>query len=139
MAFTAFATSGISGWEADFTLKVMRRNSASRMTVQALHLNGHQICHGGFIFTLADSTFAFACNSYNKNAVAAGCSIEFLKPGKLGDVLTLQHFRDILAEPSLVRGIVNTILIGVIGGAIAVACYSAIARLPQTSPFLLHE
>jgi acyl-CoA thioesterase len=53
-----------------------------------LHLNGHKICHGGFIFTLADSTFAFACNSYNKAAVAAGCSIEFLKPGQLGDVLT---------------------------------------------------
>lgn len=61
-----------------------------RMTVQARHLNGHQICHGGFIFTLADSTFAFACNSYNKNAVAAGCSIEFLRPGKLGDVLTCE-------------------------------------------------
>ncbi len=59
-----------------------------RMVVQPLHLNGHQICHGGFIFTLADSTFAFACNSHNKNAVAAGCSIEFLKPGQLGDVLT---------------------------------------------------
>jgi acyl-CoA thioesterase len=59
-----------------------------RMTVQELHLNGHKICHGGFIFTLADSTFAFACNSYNKVAVAAGCSIEFLKPGQLGDVLT---------------------------------------------------
>ena len=59
-----------------------------RMTVRELHLNGHQICHGGFIFTLADSTFAFACNSYNKAAVAAGCSIEFLKPGQLGDVLT---------------------------------------------------
>ncbi|MFM1949513.1 MAG: Acyl-coenzyme thioesterase PaaI, partial [Pseudomonadota bacterium] len=40
-----------------------------RMTVKELHLNGHQICHGGFIFTLADSTFAFACNSYNKVAV----------------------------------------------------------------------
>ena len=59
-----------------------------RMTVKELHLNGHKICHGGFIFTLADSTFAFACNSYNKAAVAAGCSIEFLKPGQLGDVLT---------------------------------------------------
>ena len=59
-----------------------------RMTVKELHLNGHQICHGGFIFTLADSTFAFACNSYNKVAVAAGCSIEFLKSGQLGDVLT---------------------------------------------------
>ena len=49
-----------------------------RMAVKELHLNGHKICHGGFIFTLADSTFAFACNSYNTSAVAAGCSIEFL-------------------------------------------------------------
>jgi len=59
-----------------------------RMEVKELHLNGHRICHGGFIFTLADSTFAFACNSHNKVTVAAGCSIEFLKPGQLGDVLT---------------------------------------------------
>jgi acyl-CoA thioesterase len=59
-----------------------------RMEIKERHLNGHKICHGGFIFTLADSTFAFACNSYNKVAVAAGCSIEFLKPGQLGDVLT---------------------------------------------------
>ncbi len=58
-----------------------------RMQVRELHLNGHQICHGGFIFTLADSTFAFACNSHNKITVAAGCSIEFLKPGQLDDVL----------------------------------------------------
>ena len=61
-----------------------------RMTVQPLHLNGHQICHGGFIFTLADSTFAFACNSRNHNTVAAGCSIEFLKPAHAGDVLTCE-------------------------------------------------
>ena len=59
-----------------------------RMQVQALHLNGHQICHGGFIFTLADTTFAFACNSHNKVTVAAGCTIEFLKSAQLGDVLT---------------------------------------------------
>ncbi len=58
------------------------------MQIEALHLNGHKICHGGFIFTLADSTFAFACNSRNKVTVAAGCNIEFLKPGQLGDVLT---------------------------------------------------
>ena len=67
-----------------------------RMTVRELHLNGHAICHGGFIFTLADSTFAFACNSYNKNAVAAGCSIEFLKPGQLGDVLTCEGVEQVL-------------------------------------------
>ncbi len=59
-----------------------------RMQVREQHLNGLRICHGGFIFTLADSTFAFACNSHNKVAVAAGASIEFLKPGQLGDVLT---------------------------------------------------
>ena len=61
-----------------------------RMAVREPMLNGHQICHGGFIFTLADSTFAFACNSHNKVAVAAGCSIEFLRPAHLGDVLTCE-------------------------------------------------
>lgn len=62
----------------------------ARMTMQVTlaHLNGHQICHGGFIFTLADSTFAFACNSHNKVALAASASIEFLKPAQLHDVLT---------------------------------------------------
>jgi len=68
-----------------------------RMEVKELHLNGHRICHGGFIFTLADSTFAFACNSYNRNAVAAGCSIEFLRPGKLGDVLTCEGLEQTLS------------------------------------------
>ena len=58
------------------------------MTVRADMLNGHAICHGGFIFTLADSAFAFACNSYNLNTVAAGCTIEFLAPAREGDVLT---------------------------------------------------
>jgi acyl-CoA thioesterase len=67
------------------------------MEVKALHLNGHKICHGGFIFTLADSTFAFACNSHNKVAVAAGCSIEFLKPGQLGDVLTCEGMEQTLS------------------------------------------
>ncbi len=68
-----------------------------RMTVRELHLNGHKICHGGFIFTLADSTFAFACNSHNKVTVAAGCSIEFLKPGQLGDVLTCEGLEQTLS------------------------------------------
>mgnify|MGYP000181479920 FL=1 len=68
-----------------------------RMPVKALHLNGHQICHGGFIFTLADTTFAFACNSHNKNAVAAGCSIEFLKPVREGDVLTCEGVEQTLS------------------------------------------
>jgi acyl-CoA thioesterase len=67
-----------------------------RMTVAERHLNGHRICHGGFIFTLADSTFAFACNSRNRVTVAAGCSIEFLKPGQPGDVLTCEGVEQIL-------------------------------------------
>jgi acyl-CoA thioesterase len=68
-----------------------------RMEVREQHLNGHRICHGGFIFTLADSTFAFACNSHNKVTVAAGASIEFLKPGQLGDVLTCEGVEQVLA------------------------------------------
>ncbi len=64
--------------------------ASMRMTVRGEQLNGHQICHGGFIFTLSDSTFAFACNSYNKNTVASAASIEFLKPAHEGDVLTCE-------------------------------------------------
>ena len=61
-----------------------------RMTVREQMLNGHQICHGGFIFTLADSTFAFACNSRNVATVASGASIEFLRPAHQGDVLSCE-------------------------------------------------
>ena len=58
------------------------------MPVRSDMVNGHAICHGGFIFALADSAFAFACNSYNFNTVAQGCSIEYLAPAREGDVLT---------------------------------------------------
>ncbi len=64
--------------------------ASMRMTVRGEQLNGHQICHGGFIFTLADSTFAFACNSHGKSAVAATAHIDFLKPAHEGDVLTCE-------------------------------------------------
>ena len=64
--------------------------ASMRMTVRAEQLNGHDLCHGGLIFTLADSTFAFACNSRNKATVAAGGSIEFLRPAHLGDVLSCE-------------------------------------------------
>ena len=57
------------------------------MTVRADMLNGHAIYHGGFIFTLADSAFAFACNSYNLTTVASGCAIDFVAPAREGDVL----------------------------------------------------
>ena len=58
------------------------------MRIQPDMVNGHGICHGGLIFTLADSAFAFACNSHGHNALAAGAAIEFLAPGREGDVLT---------------------------------------------------
>ena len=60
------------------------------MPVTPNMVNGHNLCHGGLIFTLADSTFAFACNSHNQRAVAAGASIEFLAPAFLGDLLTAE-------------------------------------------------
>ena len=58
------------------------------MRVRADMVNGHGICHGGLIFALADSAFAFACNSHGDNTVAAGAAIEFLAPGQEGDLLT---------------------------------------------------
>ncbi len=58
------------------------------MTVRDDMLNGHDICHGGFITTLADSAFAFACNSHNDVTVAAGLTVDFLAPAHGGDVLT---------------------------------------------------
>src|SRR5437870_13689605 len=66
------------------------------MVVRADMVNGHDICHGGLIFTLADSTFAFACNSHNQVTVAAGASIDFLKPAHLGDVLTCEGVEQVL-------------------------------------------
>ena len=59
-----------------------------RMKVESQHCNGHDICHGGFIFTLADSAFAFACNSYNQATVAQHNTISFVSAGQLGDMLS---------------------------------------------------
>ena len=58
------------------------------MVVRQDMLNGHAICHGGLIATLADSTFAFACNAYNELSVASGFSIDLVAPARLGDLLT---------------------------------------------------
>jgi acyl-CoA thioesterase len=57
------------------------------MTIKPQMVNGQRIAHGGFIFTLADSAFAFACNSHNERVVAAQGNITFIRPGKLGDRL----------------------------------------------------
>lgn len=64
------------------------------MTVRQDMVNGHDLCHGGLIATLADSAFAYACNAYNEVTVASGFAIELLAPGKLGDVLTA-HCREV--------------------------------------------
>jgi acyl-CoA thioesterase len=58
-----------------------------RMSVRDDMLNGHATCHGGLIFTLADSAFAFACNACNRVTVALGAQVTFVNPAKLGDVL----------------------------------------------------
>ena len=57
------------------------------MPVRSDMVNGHHICHGGLIFSLADTAFAYACNSYNKNTVASACHIDFLAPGMENDTL----------------------------------------------------
>ena len=57
------------------------------LTVTDRMVNGHKICHGGYIFTLADSAFAFACNTYNQRTVAQHCAVTFLASAKLGDKL----------------------------------------------------
>ncbi len=62
--------------------------ATTSFTVEKHHTNGHDICHGGYIFTLADSAFAFACNSYNKIAVAQHNVITFVAPAKAGARLT---------------------------------------------------
>ena len=61
-----------------------------RMTVTASMVNGHGTCHGGFIFALADSAFAFACNAHGDDAVAAHCAITYLAPARMGDGLEAQ-------------------------------------------------
>jgi acyl-CoA thioesterase len=58
------------------------------MTITAEMINGHGTCHGGYVFSLADSAFAFACNSYNQRAVAQHCSVTYIAPAFEGDRLT---------------------------------------------------
>lgn len=67
------------------------------MKVRSDMVNGHAICHGGLIFSLADTAFAYACNAYNRNTVASGCSIDFVAPGKEGDTLQAEAVERSLA------------------------------------------
>lgn len=82
-------------WESDSASKAlgMQVDSVAKgraqvtMTVRDDMVNGHDLCHGGMIFSLADSAFAFACNSENQSAVAASCSIDYVRPARRGDTL----------------------------------------------------
>jgi acyl-CoA thioesterase len=64
--------------------------ATARMVVRDTMINGHDICHGGYVFLLADTAFAFACNTYGPVTVAAACDIAFLGPAHLGDELIAQ-------------------------------------------------
>ena len=61
--------------------------ATARMVVRDTMINGHNICHGGYVFLLADTAFAFACNTYGPVTVAAACDVVFLAPAHLGDEL----------------------------------------------------
>ena len=76
------------------------------MPVRADMLNGHRTCHGGYIFMLADSAFAFACNSYNLNTVGAGCTIDYLAPARAGDLLTAEAAEQALSGKTGVYDVV---------------------------------
>ena len=78
------------------------------MTVRPDMLNGHRTCHGGYIFMLADSAFAFACNSHNFNTVGAGCTIDYLAPGREGDVLPAEAVEQALSGKTGVYDIAVT-------------------------------
>jgi len=78
------------------------------MRVRDDMLNGHGTCHGGYIFMLADSAFAFACNSHNVNTVGAGCTIDYLAPGRAGDVLVAEAVEQALSGKTGVYDVVVT-------------------------------
>jgi phenylacetic acid degradation protein PaaD len=61
--------------------------ATARMTVTETMINGHDTCHGGYVFLLADTAFAFACNTYGRATVAQACDIVFVRPARLGDAL----------------------------------------------------
>ncbi len=86
------ATGHVAGGPASQGLGMVLEEAAPgrarlAMVVEPRMLNGHGLCHGGFIFTLADSTFAFACNSHGPAAVAQSCTVTYLRPARDGERL----------------------------------------------------
>lgn len=86
------------------------------MTVQDWMLNGHGICHGGFIFSLADTAFAYACNSGNELTVAQHCSIDYLRPARTDERLTASA-REVTRRPR--SGVYDVMVSGDNGEAVA--------------------
>ena len=100
------------------------------LTVTERHLNGHAMCHGGVIFTLADTAFAFACNSRNRIAVAQHNSITYLSPGRPGETLTATAHEVALAGRS---GIYDVAVTGEDGRM--VARFQGLSRIIQGTHF----
>ncbi|MDX2484352.1 MAG: hydroxyphenylacetyl-CoA thioesterase PaaI [Pseudodonghicola sp.] len=87
-AAAMWANDNASKWAGMAITHVDAGTATLELTVEAHHCNGHAICHGGVIFMLADSAFAFACNSRNQATVAQHNLINFVAPGKQGDRLS---------------------------------------------------
>jgi acyl-CoA thioesterase len=83
-----WASDNASKWAGMEIAEVDEGRAVLQLTVEAHHCNGHGICHGGVTFMLADSAFAFACNSRNQSTVAQSNAITYTAPGRLGDRLT---------------------------------------------------
>lgn len=69
-------------------LRVAPGEATIAMTIEPRMANGHGNCHGGFLFALADSSFAFACNSFGRPTVGQACTITYLRPGRVGETVT---------------------------------------------------
>ena len=83
-----WADDNASPWFGMEIVEVSEGRATLALTVESHHANGHGICHGGVTFSLADSAFAFACNSRNQNTVAQTNTITYIAPGRVGDRLT---------------------------------------------------
>lgn len=132
------ARSAAAMWDSDAASKGlgMRLDSIGpgeatlSFEVQAEHLNGHKICHGGFIFALADSAFAFACNSYNQVTVAQQNTITYLSPGQLHERLTATALE---VSRSGRSGVYDVIVTGADGRKVAV--FRGLSRTIQGQNF----
>ncbi len=91
----AMAANDAASESLGIAVRIPRAGSAiAAMKVRQDMLNGFEVCHGGLIFTLADTAFAFACNAYDRLTLAAAASIDFLRPAVLGDELTATASED---------------------------------------------